>query len=58
MAGGRLEVTFNPEDFSRLPDSVTEGAVQLLDLRQRGRLDELAEHVRIRREGGFCGLDV
>lgn len=58
MAGGRLEVTFNPEDVSRLPDSVTEGAVQLLDLRQRGRLDDLAEHVRIRREGGFCGLDV
>lgn len=58
MAGGKLEVTFNPEDFSRLPDSVTEGAVQLLDLRKRDQLDELAEHVRIRREGGFCGLDV
>jgi len=58
MARGSVEVTFGAEDGSRIPDNLTEGAALLLDLHRRGVLDELGERVRIRRQGGFCGLDV
>ena len=58
MARGSVEVTFGAEDGSRIPDNLTEGAALLLDLERRGVLAAVGERVQIRRQGGFCGLDV
>ena len=58
MARGSVEVTYKSADASRVPDNLTEGAVLLVDLRRRGTLDEVGERVRIRRQGGYGGLDV
>lgn len=58
MARPRINVTFQPTDTARIPDDLTEGAALLLDLQDRGALDELGQRLRIRRQGGYCGLDV
>lgn len=58
MARGSVEVTFAAEDGSRIPDHLTEGAALLLDLQGRGTLEAIGERLQIRRQGGFCGLDV
>lgn len=58
MARGSVEVTFGAKDGSRIPDNLTEGAALLLDLQRRGVLAAVGERVQIRRQGGFCGLDV
>lgn len=58
MARKSVEVTFSAEDGSRIPDILTEGAALLLDLQRRGVLSAVGERVRIRRQGGFTGLDV
>jgi len=57
MAHGSLEVTYTATDQDRIPDSLTEGTVLLMDLQQRGIVDTLGELVRIRRQGGDSGLD-
>jgi hypothetical protein len=58
MARRSVDVTFDSEDGSRIPDILTEGAAVLLDLERSGALDEVGKRVQIRRQGGFCGLDV
>lgn len=58
MARGTLNVTFKPTDEARIPDSVTEGAALLMDLRGRGTIDAVGQRLRIRRQGGYSGLDV
>ncbi len=58
MARGSIDVSFGEQDFTRLPNLLVPGASSLLDLRQRGVLEQVAELLRIRRQGGFCGLDV
>lgn len=58
MARGSVEVTFGAEDGSRIPDNLTEGAALLLDLQRRGVLSAVGERLKIRRQGGFPGLDV
>ena len=58
IARGSLDVTFQDVDASRIPDTLVQGASLLLDLRRRGVVDEAAKRVKIRRQGGFCGLDV
>ena len=58
MARGSVEVTYGAEDGSRIPDNLTEGAALLFDLQRRGLLSAVGERVRIRRQGGFPGLDV
>lgn len=55
---GSVDVTFKDADASRLPDALVEGAALLLDLRRRGVVDDVARRLKIRRQGGFCGLDV
>lgn len=55
---GSVDVTYKQADASRIPDALVEGAALLLDLRQRGVVDEVAKRLKIRRQGGFCGLDV
>jgi hypothetical protein len=58
MARRSFDVTFGVEDGSRIPDNLTEGAALLLDLQRRGVLDVTGQRLHIRRQGGFCGLDV
>jgi hypothetical protein len=58
MAHGSVEVTYTSADTDRIPDSLTEGAALLMDLQQRGLVERLGKLVRIRRQGGYCGLDV
>lgn len=58
IARGSLGVTFKAVDASRIPDALVEGTALLVDLRQRGFLDEVAKRLQIRRQGGFCGFDV
>lgn len=43
---------------SRLPEWATEGAVHLEWMERRGVLKEVGKRLRIRREGGYVGLDV
>ena len=58
MSRGSVEVSYTSPDLDRIPDALTEGAVLLMDLRRRGIVHTIGELVRIRRQGGFCGLDV
>jgi len=58
MAQGSVEVSYTSADLDRIPDALTEGAALLMDLRHRGLVDTIGKLVRIRRQGGFCGLDV
>jgi len=58
MARGKLLVTYKDADDARIPDKLAEGTVVLVDLQRRGLLDDVGERVRIRRQGGYCGLDV
>ena len=58
MAHGSVEVSYTSADLDRIPDELTEGASLLMDLRSRSIVDTLGKLVRIRRQGGFCGLDV
>jgi len=58
MARRSVDVTFGSVDTTRIPDKLTEGAAELLQLSQRGKLDAVGEKVHIRRQGGYCGLDV
>lgn len=58
MARPALKVTYNNRDPRQLPQNLTEGAALLIDLMRRGKLDELGDRLRIRRQGGYCGLDL
>ena len=55
---GSLDVTFKEVDGSRIPDILGEGASLLVDLRRRGLIEDAGLRLKIRRQGGFCGLDV
>jgi hypothetical protein len=54
----RKTVTWTKPDTSRLPDWSSEGVALIADLERRGMLERLTSEVRIRREGGFVGIDV
>ncbi len=58
MAGHSIEVTYEAPDPTRIPDALSEGAAFFVDLEHRGVLGAVGEQVRIRRQGGYCGLDV
>ena len=58
MARGTVEVTYDSPDDSRIPDQLTEGASLLMDLHRRGILAAIGDRLHIRRQGGYCGLDV
>ncbi len=51
-------VAWTKAEAGRIPDSLTTGVALVLDLARRDKLGELADRVRIRREGGFSGVDV
>ena len=58
MARPRRTITFHSTDTDRIPDAFIEGTVLLDHLRQTGKLAEIGERIRIRRKGGFVGLDI
>lgn len=58
MPRSTIRVTSTAKDSSRIPDAFHEGAALIADLRQRELLSEIAERIRIRRQGGYCGFDV
>ena len=58
MARSSTEVTYGTLDVSRIPDKLTEGVALLMKLRDSGLLDDAGQRVHIRRQGGYCGLDV
>jgi hypothetical protein len=58
MARRALHVTFTPKDNDQLPDVVSEGVALLVTLAQRGLIESIAHKVRIRRQGGYPGIDV
>ncbi len=53
-----IEVTYKPSDTARIPDALTEGATLLIDLLQRGVVKAVGQRLHIRRQGGYCALDV
>ena len=57
MPDTTLEVTYEPEDTSRIPDILREG-VGLLMLLRGALLDQVAERMHIRCQGGYAGLDL
>jgi len=58
MARHRKIVTWTKPDTSRLPDWSAQGVALIADLERRGMLEQLTSKIRIRREGGFVGIDV
>jgi hypothetical protein len=58
MTRPTLDVTFGPEDAARVPDCLLEGVAVLASLLGQEVLEDVGEKVQIRRQGGFCGLDV
>jgi len=58
MAFDGLDVSFSDRDAARIPDVLVRGSLSLVQLEQGGAVSTLADLVRIRRAGGFCGLDV
>jgi hypothetical protein len=51
-------VTFTAADPDQLPQSVSEGVALLVSLAHRGMIEAIADKVRIRRQGGYAGIDV
>lgn len=58
MARKTRSVTVHARDPHRIPDALGEGAVLLETLSARGMLTALGERLQIRRQGGYCGLDI
>ena len=58
MARGSLEVTYEPTDPERIPDNLTEAAALMVDVGRSGAVDAIGKRLRIRRQGGYCALDV
>lgn len=50
-------VTFIPKDPDQLPEVVSEGLALLVALSHQGLLELIADKVRIRRQGGYAGID-
>lgn len=58
MTRPAIDVTLQTSNPYSIPDYLSPGLLMLLDLEHRGVLDEAGQRLRIRREGGYCGLDV
>lgn len=58
MARGKKTVTWTTVDAGRLPDWTAEGVALIADLERREFLVPLTDRLRIRREGGYVGIDV
>ena len=58
MTRHALDVTYGPEDGSRVPDCLLEGVAVLADLLGQGVLGEVGEKVRIRRQFELFAVDL
>ena len=58
MPRRQTRITFNKTDLSRVPDAFIESAALLLFLERLDLVVELGQRVRIRREGGYPGVDL
>ena len=58
MTRQRPTVTYESSDPSLLPSQLIQSALLLCDLEERGLVDDIAERIRIRRQGGFAGVDI
>lgn len=58
MARSMRPVTWKEKETDRLPDWAAQGFALVRDLERRGVLEPLSERVRIRREGGYAGIDI
>lgn len=58
MARQRPTVTYRSPDPALLPAQLVQSALLLSDLDDRGTIDAIAERIRIRRQGGFAGIDI
>ena len=58
MARRSVHVTYRPTDEERIPDALMEGTSLLMELQQRGIVSEVGKRLRIRRQGGYSGVDV
>jgi hypothetical protein len=54
----RRNVTCHDADSARIPDDLVEVAIILADLEARGVVEELAQRLGIRRQGGYAAVDV
>jgi len=57
MAHKSVHVSYKPVDEARIPDSLVQATAVLMDLRQRGIVDEVGERLHIPRQGGYPGID-
>ena len=58
MARRGPQVEWKEPEQGQIPDVLALGVALVVDLARRGVLSEIAQRVRIRRQGGFCGFDV
>lgn len=58
MARRALRVTVKPAQPHIIPDAFIEGAAIIADLTLRDLIQPLAQRLQIRRQGGYCALDV
>jgi hypothetical protein len=58
MARKRMTVTVHDPDPAKLPDTLAEAALVLVDLEARGVVNAVASRLQIRRQGGYPAVDV
>jgi len=58
MARIRRQITNKRPDEAELPEKLSEGAALLMKLEASGILQKVGEGLKIRRQGGYCGLDI
>lgn len=58
MPRSSMAVTTIVTNTANLPDSLSPAAQCLIDLERRGWVEKLTDRVRIRRNGGYVGIDV
>lgn len=58
MPRSRRRIILESTDTDRIPDDFIEPTVLLEHLRQTGKLSVIGDRIRIRRKGGFVGLDI
>ncbi len=58
MARSSSRVTFDQKRPGSMPSWTGQGVITTLALQRRGLLPDLADKLRIHREGGYCGFDV
>ncbi len=58
MARKRVNVTFHDADPARIPEELVAAALLLAEIEARGLVEVAGDKLRIRRQGGFVGVDI